>query len=245
MNEPLTEAPTGRALTLVKVLDPDLALKLSRMGLFEGSEITKLEQEVLVHPVRVRGPKRDAVLGGGMAMKIVVHLDGDEGKLPLTEMRPGQAGHIEGLTGGPYLFKALETLGLKPDDRIEFLRKLPPMEYVAVLEHNGRIHLTEGMAAKIWGRMQDKQIQFVSSKVGEKFHVDEILGGTNAVKMLEEKGVRPGRTMVLEKVAQAQALHIGVRNPVVVSSSEGLRLFLSSFDANKILVREAEDLRNK
>ncbi len=238
MNVPLTDAAIGKLLVIVEVTDPDLALRLNRMGLFEGSEIARLEQEVLAQPVRVRGPQGDAVLGGGMAMKIVVHLD-DGRRLPLSEMRPGQTGHLEGLTGGPSLDKALETLGIKSDDRIEFLRKLPSMEYVAVVENVGRVRLTEGMAAKIWGGMGEKRLQFASAKVKEKFRVEEILGGTNARRMLAEKNIEPGRTLILEKVAPAQNLHAGVKNPVAISNRDGLRLFLAPDDAKSILVRES------
>jgi Fe2+ transport system protein FeoA len=174
-----------------------------------------------------------------MAMKIVVHLD-DGRKMPLVEMRPGETGHIEGLTGGPELEGALKTLGLKDGDRITFVRKLPPMEYTTVIAAGGRVRLTEGMAAKIWGRMQDKPQQFVSARTGKEFHVEEIIGGSRARKMLQTLGVEPGKVLVLESVAQAQSLKMGARNPVVLSSREGLRLFLTPEDGRRILVREAE-----
>ncbi|MBC2733566.1 MAG: ferrous iron transport protein A [Desulfobacteraceae bacterium] len=235
---PLTDAPADKPLVLVKVADPNLALRLKRMGLFAGSKIVRLGQEVLVQPIRVRGPKGDAVLGGGMAMKIVVHLN-DGRKLPLAEMQPGETGHIEGLTGGTGLAGALETLALKLNDRIHVVRKLPPMEYIAVIEGAGRVRLTEGMAAKIWGRMQARLLQFVSARAGEKFQVEKILGGTKARRMLRTRGIEPGKVLILEGVAQAQSLQVGVRNPVVISSREGLRLFLTPSDGKQILVRGA------
>jgi Fe2+ transport system protein FeoA len=235
---PLTAAPLGKPLVLVKLADSDLALRLKRMGLFEGSEIVRLDQEVLVQPVRVRGPKGDVVLGGGMAMKMVIHLE-DGRKLPLSEMKPGETGHLEGVTGGEGLSGALETLELKVNDRIRFLRKLPPMEYITVTAAGGRVRLTEGMAAKLWGRMQGRLLQFISARAGEKFYVEEILGGPKAQEMLRARGIKPGEVIVLEGVAQAQSLHGGVRNPVVISSREGLRLFLEPRDGQQIFVREA------
>lgn len=239
MYVPLNDAPLGEPLVLVKVTDPNLALRLQRMGLFEGSEIVRLEQEVLVQPVRVRGPGGEAVLGGGMTMKMVVHLD-DGRKLPLAEMQPGETGHIEGVTGGTGLSEALKTLQLKSNDRIHFVRRLPPMEYIAIIETSGRVRLTEGMAAKIWGRMQERMLQFVSARVGEKFHVEKILGGVNAAHMLQTRGIEPGKVLVLEGVAaQAQSLRQGIRNPLVISSREGLRLFLTPDSGEQILVRRA------
>jgi Fe2+ transport system protein FeoA len=233
----LTEAALGKPLVIKKMAKPDLAERLRRMGLFEGSEIVRLDQEVLVRPIRVRGPRGDAVLGGGMAMKIVVHLD-DGRKLPLIEMTPGETGHIEGLTGGAELAGALETLRLNLHDRISFLRQLPPMAYVTVISGGGRVRLTEGMAAKIWGRMQEQSLQFVSARAGQPFEVTKILGGPKARKILSAQGIEPGKALTLEEVAQAQNLPGGVRNPVVISSREGLRLFLEPSEANYIFVTE-------
>ncbi|MFH1137682.1 MAG: FeoA domain-containing protein [Pseudomonadota bacterium] len=234
---PLTKAAFGDLVVMEKIIDSDLAGRLRQMGLFEGSEIVRLNQEVLVQPVRVRGPGGEVVLGGGMAMKIVVHLD-DGRKLPLVEMRSGETGHLEGLTGSPDLSAALETLGLGPNCRLVFIRKLPPMEYVTLVSEGGRVRLTEGMAAKIWGLMQGRAIQFVSARSGEKFLTRKIIGGPGSRRMLLARGIEPGKTLVLEKVAQAQSVHSNLQNPVVISSREGLRLFLTPEDGKKILVRK-------
>lgn len=225
-------------MVIKKLTDPELAMRLGRMGLFEGSEIVRLDEEVLLQSVRFRGPKGEAVLGGGMAMKTVVHLD-DGRKLPLVEMRPGETGHIEGLTGGTELARALETLGLNSGDRITFVRKLPPMEYVVVILEGDRLRLTEGMASKVWGRMTGPPLQLVSARAGEEFHVEKILGGASARRMLGTRGIEPGKILVLEKVAQAQSLQVSAQNPVVITSREGLRLFLTPEDGKKIFVQEA------
>ena len=235
MYTPLIDAPFCRPLMIRKMIDRELAMRLGRIGLFEGSEILRLDEEVLVRPVRVRGPEGDAVLGGGMAMKIVVHrLDGQ--KLPLIEMQPNESGHIEGLTGGTALEKTLETLRLKRNDPILFLRRLPPMEYVAVAAGGGRVRLTEGMAVKIWGRMSGPPMQFVSAPTGAPFHVDQILGGPTAWEMIRNQGIEAGTDLILEEVVPAQSISPGVRTPVVVFSPEGLRLFLPPGDAAHILV---------
>jgi Fe2+ transport system protein FeoA len=174
-----------------------------------------------------------------MAMKIVVHSD-DQRKRPLVEMQPGETGHIEGLTGGSELTGALKTLGLEPDDHVRFIRRLPPMEYVTVIAGGGRVRLTEGMAAKLWGRMQGQELQFVSARVGEPFEVTRILGGRGARRMLKTRGIETGNILTLEGVAQAQSLSTNVQNPLVIASREGLRLFLRQDEGDQILVLEAE-----
>lgn len=148
----LIDAPLGRTLILVKVEDLSMEMRLRRMGLFEGSSLTRLDEEVLIQPVRVRGPGGEFILGGGMASRIVAHLD-DGRKLPLVELKPGESGHIEGVTCGGSLEKTLKTLGVRENDEITFVRKIPPMEYITLVEEEKRIRLNEGMAAKIWGRM--------------------------------------------------------------------------------------------
>jgi Fe2+ transport system protein FeoA len=238
MNIPLIESPPDRTLVLKAFTDPDLAERLGRMGLFEGSEIERLDQEVLVQPVRVKGPAGEAVLGGGMAMKVVIHLD-DGRKLPLAEMKTGETGHMEGVTGGPALSDTLAVLGLSSGDSIRFLRHLPPMTYITRLETGVRIHLTEGMAAKLWGRSEEESMQFVCAPTGKYFKVLQVLGGERARQMLYSRQITPETVLVLENVAPAQSLRTETRNPVVIASREGLRLFLSQEDGRRILVAPA------
>ncbi len=237
MYTPLSDSAVGRPLVLKKFIDTDLAQRLGRMGLYEGSEIERLDQEVLVQPIRVGGPKGEAVLGGGMAIKVVVHLD-DGRKLPLAEMGTGETGHIEGMTGGPALSDALAVLGLKLNDPVQFLRKLPPMEYITILESGSRVRLNEGMAAKVWGRSHGAPLQYISAPAGELFHVTKILGGSKAQQMLKIRQIKPGMVITLEQVAPAQSFQTEIRNPLVIASREGLRLFLAPDDGSRILVED-------
>ncbi len=233
----LTHAPFGKLLTLVKTENPDLAARLRRMGLFEGREFLRLDEEILIQPVRVRGPKGEFFLGGGMASKVVIHLD-DGRKLPLAEMKAGETGHIEGATCGSGLIKTLDTLGFKIDDEISFVRKIPPMEYVTVVRGGSRVRLTEGMAAKVWGRMQDRTLQFASARVKEKFEVLKLLCGTKAQEIFASQGIAPGKVLTLEGVEQAKNLFMGNYHPLIISTPDGLRLFLQHKDGERIFVRE-------
>lgn len=224
---PLTHAPFDRPLVLVSSTDPELSQRLNRMGIFIGTKLVRLQEEVSVQSIRLAGPYGEVVLAGGMAMKTIVHTQ-DGRKLPLSELHPGEQGHIEGLTGGTALAHALEVLGLISDAPVRVLRKLPPMEYITLLHTGGRIRLPEGMAAKIWGEMQGRHTQFVSARVGVPFHVKEILGGQRAIEMLRRRGVELGRSLRLEGVTNVQSLHMAVQTPIVISSADGLRLYLDA-----------------
>jgi len=235
---PLNKIPPGKPVVLAKVTDPGLAARLRHIGLFENSEIIRLEEEVQFQPVRIRGTHGDAVIGGLMGARIVVHTD-DGRKLPLMEMKPGETGHIQGLTVGCELNRTLEVLGFKRNDNIRMIRNLPPMEYITVIEKGGRVRLTEGMAAKIWGCIQgeNRNIQFVSSRTGVRFHVEKILGGANAHQMLRTRGVTPSQVLVLEGVSPAQSISMSAHHPLIISSRAGLRLYLRPADGERILVR--------
>lgn len=235
MTVSLIESPAGRPLVLKAFTDPFLAVRLGRMGLYEGSEIERLDQEVFVQPVRIKGPAGEAVLGGGMAMQVVIHLD-DGRKLPLAEMKTGETGHMEGVTGGPALSDTLAVLGLASGNRVRFLRHLPPMTYITRLARGVRVHLTEGLAAKIWGRSEEESMQFICAPTGKHFEVLQILGGERARQMIYSRRITPKTVLVLEKVAPAQSLRTESRNPVVIASREGLRLFLSQEDGRRIMV---------
>lgn len=239
MNIPLAEAPFGQTLKLVKVTDLNLAHRLWRLGLFENDEIVRLDREVLLQPVRIGGLKGEAVLGGGMAGKVIVHLE-DGRKLPLAEMAPGESGHIEGLTGGTGLIRTLEVLGFNVGDPLLLIRKLPSMEYLVRVDGKERVRLTEGMAAKIRGRMGEQALQFISARMGEPFHVEEIFGGNRSVKLLRGRGIEPGKTLVLEGVLPAQNVRMCLHDPVIISTREGLRLFLEQADGRRIAVRVIE-----
>ena len=237
MYQTLTEAPFEKSLLLVKVSDPSFAARLRHMGIFEGMELIHIREDVKLHPLRVRGRSGDAVIGGGMSAKIVVHLD-DGRKLPLAEMAPDETGHIEGVTGGAGLSDALSVLGFKNDERITLIRRLPPMEYVVFLEKKGRIHLTESMAAKIWGETDKKMLQFNYARKGRQFNVKSILGGGNAREMLHASGIEPGAVLVLEGVNPARNFYMSKKNTIVVSTKEGMKLFLEQKNADKIFVKE-------
>ena len=113
MQTSLDQAPVNQALRLGPVLNGMLAERLRRLGLYPGCQLRRQDEEVRLQPVRVRGPRGEAILSSGMAAKVIVHHD-DGHKTPILEMRLGEQGHIEGLTAGTGLEEALRTLGLPP-----------------------------------------------------------------------------------------------------------------------------------
>lgn len=240
MEASLAQAPCETALTITRVADAQLEAQLGRMGIHPGSAVTRLDEEVALNTVRVRGPKGEVLLGGGMGGKVVVHLDdaGDGGRMvPLTELKPGESGHIEAVTGGESLAETLAALGLKGDDRIEMVRALPPMEYVARLEGRGRVRLAEGMAAKILGRMGELECQFANAQAGVPFTVTRLLGGERARRAIAALCIAEGDTLMLDHVSKASSYRLSGGDRVVLSSREGLRLFLRRDQADLVIVR--------
>lgn len=246
MEASLAQAPCEVPLTVVRVADARLEDQLSRMGIHPGGRVTRLDEEVALSTVRVRGPKGEVLLGGGMGGKVVVHLDGGKGgeerMVPLAELAPGQSGHIEAVTGGSEIADTLAALGLKDDDRIEVVRVLPPMEYVARLSGRGRVRLAEGMAAKILGRMGAVECQFANAQAGATFLVTRILGGERARRAIAALGLAVGDELVLDHVAKASSYLLSGGDRVVLTSGAGLRLFLRRDQADLVIVRFEQGL---
>lgn len=232
----LAKAPKGQQLTIKKITHEHLEKNLASMGLFPGSVVTVMDEEISLQTVRIKGPKGEILLSGGMGGKIVAHLD-DGRKVPLPELKPGEHGHIEGITGGKGLGEALTALGLKENDCIEMIRLMPPMEYITIIEGRGRVRLPEGMAAKILGEMLGNEYQFASVQVDTPFKVTKILGGKRAQHAIESLNIAPGKTLRLEAVEQAKNIgnSYGL-NRIVTHSSEGLRIFLRIDQAENITV---------
>ncbi|PIE70018.1 MAG: FeoA family protein [Deltaproteobacteria bacterium] len=232
----LTDAPCGELLELVSVSGPELAGSLRRVGLYEGDRLTRLNEEVRYRTVRINGPDGERVIGGGMAARVVVHLD-DGREIPLVEMEPDMSGHIEGVVGGTPLERALEVLGLANDTEVRMVRKLPPMEYIALVNDVERIRLTDGMASKIWGEMSGRPTQFATASHGEVFTVTQLLGGMRATNELKSRGIKEGVRLSLEGVAPAQEMRMAGNAPLVVVSQSGLRLFLRPMDGARVYVK--------
>ncbi|GBC63512.1 ferrous iron transport protein A [Desulfonema ishimotonii] len=240
MYQMLSEAPIDKPLLLVRTDDPGLADRLRRMGLSAESRFVRMAEDIMLRTVRIRGPQNDAVIGAGMAGKIVVHLN-DGRKLPLAEMKPGESGHIEGSTCGAALQRTLKTLGFGVDDRVTFLRTLPPMEYTVLIRDDARrVRVPEGMAFKIWGESGGKSLQFSMTPTGQPFLVKEILGGKKARQGVLSYGIEPGKTLIPETVSPGQNLYIGQKNLIIISTTDGLRLFLEECQARRMWVRVCE-----
>lgn len=237
MYSSLVDAPVNKELVILQITQPGLASWLHRLGLFVGSQIIRNDDEIQYHPVRVRGLKGDVVVPAGLGIKVFVHLENGE-KKPLTEMTKKDVGHIETIVGGKGATNALELLGIKEDIDIAFIRDLPHMDYITVIDKKERTRLSEGEAAKIWGAVSGDELgQFYFSKRDRDFIAHEILGGRKIKEHLSTHGVKPGTVLRLEKIEQAQELHKPKTGQLPVSSLEGLRLYLNQSQASKIIVR--------
>lgn len=66
--------------------------------------------------------------------------------------------------------------------------------------------------------------------------VDPIFGGARSIDTLGEKGILPGKTIVLDAVAPAYMFSMAVHEPVVITTDDGLHLHLRTGQADQILV---------
>ncbi|WP_200348744.1 FeoA family protein [Halochromatium glycolicum] len=235
MQTSLDQAPVGQALRLGPVLNGLLAERLHRLGLYPGCVLYRQDEEIQLQPVRVRGPRGEATLTSGMAAKVIVHHD-DDHKTPIIEMRPGEQGHIEGLTAGTGLEEALRTLGFVENDRITLLRKIPPMRYKAQLDGGRRLSFTESVAAKLWGELDGRPMQFANARKDHPFRVIAILGGEAAQAQIASLGIREGDRLSLQTVCPDEVVGEPIPAPIVITSADGLRLYLRPDQAQLILV---------
>lgn len=235
----LATAPVGVPLVIHRIVGPDFAARMARLGLYEGSVLTRLDESVAVGPARIKGPGGEVTLGGWLAAKVVIHLD-DGRRLPLLECQPGDSGHLEGVTGHRNIEETLATLGVREEDRITFLRRVPPMLYKAVVDGKKPFQITEGLAAKIFGDTPSGAVQFCSVGVGEAFTVRAILAGAHASESLTALGIRPGSRLTLQQVAAGQVVRFSREMPIVCHTRDGLRLYFQEKDAEKIDVAGSE-----
>jgi Fe2+ transport system protein FeoA len=239
MYSSLLDAPVNTELVLLQVTNPVLEKWMQRMGLFTGGYIIRHNEEFNFYSVRVSGENGDVVIPAGMVMKLYIHLASGE-KIPLNEMEKGQEGHVEIHSGGQFIEKSMALLGLPVDGNIRFIRSLPHMDYLVLINRRERTRLSEGEAARIWGHYPGEDAtQFYFAKKDLDFEVAQLMGGPRGIRHLETHGVTAGETLTLESVDQAISLqdHGPASTPVTISSPGGLRLFLPPEKAGAVIVR--------
>jgi Fe2+ transport system protein FeoA len=197
----------------------------------------RLDETLAVQPVRVRGKKGVAVFSGGMGLKTIVHIDKDDRRVPLLDMKPGETGHIVGATGGHEFVRALECLGFREKDPITLERKLPPMEYLTRMEHGTLLRLSEGDAAHILGEIGGEIRQFSLSSANTGFRVTQLLGGMKAITRLRKLGICEGIVLTLKEVRSKQTVEIGGEDQLMITSRDGLHLHLPKNAGQMIFVR--------
>ncbi len=231
-----SNAPYGTILHIHKIEDAKLESDLFKMGIFVNSTVLKMDAESDMHSVRIKTENTEIILAGGMGGKIVAHLD-DNRIIPLVEMKPKERGHIETIGGGEELKAAIDALDLKDGDEFELIRILPPMEYIVDVQGKKKIRLSEGMAAKIIGTMNNKKnCQFANASAKVPFTVSKIIGGKNAKKIMESFNIKEGDVLTLKSVEHAHIYCMTNSERFIISTNEGLRLLLEKTQADKIKV---------
>lgn len=234
----LAQAPVGASLVVARIAGEDFAARMARLGLYEGIRLMRLDETITVGPVKVRGVKGDAILSGGLAEHVVIHLD-DDRRLPLLECAPRDSGHVEGTTGQTAVEDSLKELGIVEGDRIELVRRIPPMRYTFSVNGKGKVQMDENMASHLLGDTPEGPAQFSSVGIGVVFTVRRILPGDKADATLASLQVHPGTELVLFAVAVSQPLHFAKESPVACMTKSGMRLYFHAEDAEAIFVHTA------
>lgn len=234
MHLPLSQAPYDQPLVFGHVTEMQLSRRLQRLGISRGDVVTRMNEEARAFPVRVRTPKGEVVLAPGMASKIIVHHD-DGHKTPVSEMLPGEEGHVEGLVCGSLLEYGLQILGLRENDRLRLLRHIPPMDYIALAE-GVRLYLPESMAVKLWGTAKSQEMQFAVAGRGIPFNITALLGGARSTAILQRMGLVPGRLISLESVRPAPSTGLRGQDQNVLQTQSGLRLHLRPDQEEDVMV---------
>lgn len=237
----LVNAPKGVSLSISDIAGEDFAARMARLGLYKGARLMRLDESVTMGPIKVQGSLGNAVLSGWLAGQVVIHLE-DGRRIPLPECSPGDSGHVEGITGQDVVEESLRELGIAEHDRIVFLRRIPPMNYafhVTGEDWQGsrqRFRMNEFLAAHVLGTTEEGPAQFSSVGMGENFTVRRILPGEGAEAALASMNVVPGAQIVLESVSISHDMHFTHHAPVACVTKEGLRLYMTEADAQRIIV---------
>ena len=128
------------------------------------------------------------------------------------------------------------------NDSIRFIRSLPHMDYVTLINRRERTRLSEGEAARIWGAYPGEETtQFYFARKDLDFTVTELMGGPKALNHLKTHGVEKGVILTIESIEQAKSLqgHGPESAPITISTPEGLRLYLTPDKAGAVIVRAA------
>lgn len=199
----LTEASKNTFWKVVKMTDPNLKNQLQKIGVDTGTYLMPLEHIEKTLPVRMRlvGQKKDILISPDMTIHMVVH-SSDNQKTSLAEIPVGSSAHLEGVTGeDASLARDLEKLGIIVGvTDFKILRRLPPMLYFASNEDGKRIRLTEAMASKILGEMENETTQFSMAGHARNFKVQTLLGSQKNQAELSSLGVNIGGHLLLDHV---------------------------------------------
>ncbi len=240
MQSSLLDAPIHADLVILEVRNIDLAIWLERLGLFVGDHIIRHDEEINFHPVRVRGLKGDVIVPAGLGIKILVHIESSGERKPLVEMDRDEHAHIETVACGKGCRKAMKHLGIEENIDVTFIRTLPHMDYITLIEGHKRTRLTEGEAARLWGKCQgEEETQFYFASKGKNFSIQEIIGGRKVTEHLRTHGISAGSVVLLEAIQQAQSLHKPGMEPITITSAGGLRLHLNPVQAGRIIVKSS------
>ena len=144
---------------------------------------------------------------------------------------------MEILSAGRHAEHFLSRFGLEEGRQIVFIRSLPHMDYITVIDRRERTRLSEGRRPGSGGvPVSGEATQFYFAQRHTPFTVEEIMGASPPKSTWRPTGYPPGQSWSLRPLNSPE-LHQPVNEPVVISKPGGLRLFLNPRKAGQIIVR--------
>ncbi len=223
----LSDAGSGGFYKILSIAGVDLERKLGAYGIFSGSVISKVSKgDIELNTLKIITKDGTKALSGSLARHIFYKSPSNE-KRSIYEHAVGEWFPV---VVPRIAAPDMNALGIKRGDLIQVVKKLPHMEYIALIDHRVRCRLSEAHAACLIGK--GRQFSFAGKGVG--FVVEEIISLDTYSEVMSVNGIHRGTVMVLEGIESGKSVHMDEYPDMVLCTAEGLRVFIAMSTAEKI-----------
>ncbi len=226
-----------RNLRIVKILDNELAVKLSSFGVNVNSYIVKTNSDNnKFATLKIFCRQKNIIIPGRYAKFIKIKKNKNSEEQELYDLGEGQSAVIGSIDNLNDLKDRLSLLGIKTGMSFKLIRKLPHMEYSILVSNKRRVRLTEALAATIIGKTEGKKKQLSFARRNKLFKVETVLYSGIAKNFLSESGIVEGAEILLEGIEAGKDICVDDFGDNYIYTSEGFRLSLSDENADKVIV---------
>lgn len=227
----LDSAKSGGFYRITAIDSPELTRKMGGYGIFSGSVVSKVNKgDLELATLKLYTEKGTRTLSGSIARHLCYKSSAGE-KRSIYEQEP----ETEFKVVVPKIAAAdASVVGIKGGSMVQVLKKLPHMEYVALVDQKIRCRLSEAHAACILGECQGEETQFSFAKRGAAFTVSTIVSMDTYSEIMKENGIKEGTVLTLEGIEAGRSVHLDDYPDMVLCTADGLRVFISSDTAKKI-----------